>query len=393
MKNHGHIQWLTLFFAVFAGVFGAQQQAQAQRGEDYKIREARVAAPVRLQLENLRKNLQVRNKKFRVGYTYALERGVENVSGGIIPNVSADAARKQNALAEQLLRIDDETRRTLGIPLSNASGCSANATAWDWRRAGKVPPIRTQQCNSCWAYAAVAVYEINYLIRNNLGVNLSEQYVVSNNDNKAGKCELPGGRSDLANEFLVTNGTTSETIMPDTGVTGTPDATIQTPYNGVTWGWADPDNHSSPSAQKIKESICKYGGVASWIDSGGSFRAYAGGGDDAGSDVYNDDDDKAAGFVSAPHYVALIGWDDTRNAWLVRNSWGTDWGFNAGFGSESGYGWVKQGTHSIGSWVSWVLAPGAVYPLPQRYYDLMPMKRRLIKVPLPINRPPPIRRP
>lgn len=367
MKNHNHVRRLLVFFAVFAGIFGAQQQAQAQRGEDYKIREARAAAPVRQKLENLRNSLQTRNKKFRVGYTYAVERGVKNVAGGLRAKVSADAARKQNSLSAQFLTIDEEARRAANIaPLKTA--CSAGNSTWDWRREGKVPPIREQQCGNCWAYAAVAGYEVSYMIRNNLSVNGSEQYVVSNNDNKAGICESPGGYAHLANEFLVTTGTTSETIMPDKGITGTPDASIQTPYNGVTWGWADPDNLSSPSAQKIKESVCKYGAVASWIDAGGTFGAY-------------------------------IGWDDARGAWMVRNSWGQKWGFEAGFGSEKGYGWVKQGTHSIGSDVSWVQAYGAVYPLPQRYYELMPMKRRLIQLPPTVvkpptaNRPPPIRRP
>jgi hypothetical protein len=33
------------------------------------------------------------------------------------------------------------------------------------------------------------------------------------------------------------------------------------------------------------------------------------------------------------HCVALIGWDDTKNAFKIQNSWGTGWG-------DSGYGWV-----------------------------------------------------
>jgi cathepsin L len=237
------------------------------------------------------------------------------------------------------------------------------------------------------------------MIRNKVSVDSSEQYVVSNNDNKAGACEKPGGLASLASEFLVTNGTTSETIMPDTGVTGTPDASIEIFYKALTWGWVDPDNYSSPSAQKIKESVCKYGGVASWIDAGGTFKSYIGG-DDASTDVYDDDDDKAADYPGKKgHAVSIIGWDDARGAWLVRNSWGQNWGFEAGFGSESGYGWVKQGTHGIGSYVSWVQAQGAVYPLPRRYYDLMPMKRLPTQLPTTVvkpptvNRPPPIRRP
>jgi C1A family cysteine protease len=39
------------------------------------------------------------------------------------------------------------------------------------------------------------------------------------------------------------------------------------------------------------------------------------------------------------HALLLIGWDDTRQAWLARNSWGADWGLD-------GYLWIAWGTAS-----------------------------------------------
>lgn len=378
MKNHNRFYQTIAVLTLAIWIFSAQQ-AQAQR-EDYKVRETRAAPQVRQQLEVLRKRIQTRKLTFRVGYTYALERGLENVTGGMKPKITVDAARKQNSLAEKLIAIDADTRRALNIPPPKLQiACSANLAEWDWRKEGKVPPIRQQKCGNCWAYAALAVYEISYSIRNNLSIDGSEQYVVSNNDNGAGKCEFPGGTSAGASEFLVTRGTTSEAVMPDMGITGTPDPSIATPYNGVAWGYADADNPVSPGVQKIKQAICDHGAVASWIDAGGSFGGYVGG-DDAGSDVYNDDDDKEPGHKVGGHYIAIIGWDDARGAWLIRNSWGENWGFNAGYGTERGYGWIKYGTHSVGSYVSWVQAQGVNYALPQKYYDLMPMKNRFIKV-------------
>jgi len=37
------------------------------------------------------------------------------------------------------------------------------------------------------------------------------------------------------------------------------------------------------------------------------------------------------------HCVTIVGYDDELNAWLIRNSWGEDWGMG-------GYAWIKYGT-------------------------------------------------
>jgi cathepsin L len=58
------------------------------------------------------------------------------------------------------------------------------------------------------------------------------------------------------------------------------------------------------------------------------FKAYASG-------VFNE---HASGAVN--HGVTLIGWDDRRSAWLIKNSCGADWGETCGFGSERGYMWT-----------------------------------------------------
>jgi cathepsin L len=41
------------------------------------------------------------------------------------------------------------------------------------------------------------------------------------------------------------------------------------------------------------------------------------------------------------HFVTLCGWDDTRGAWRLKNTWGTGWG-------ESGYMWIAYGCHDVG---------------------------------------------
>ncbi|MFN8182348.1 MAG: C1 family peptidase [Bacteroidia bacterium] len=51
---------------------------------------------------------------------------------------------------------------------------------------------------------------------------------------------------------------------------------------------------------------------------------------------------------STNHAVVIIGWDDSKNAWLVRNSWGVYWG-------ENGYAWVDYNTNNIGRRATWVV--------------------------------------
>jgi cathepsin L len=47
------------------------------------------------------------------------------------------------------------------------------------------------------------------------------------------------------------------------------------------------------------------------------------------------------------HAVLLIGWDDEKQAWLIKNSWGEQWG-------EKGFAWIKYGSNNIGVFAAWV---------------------------------------
>ena len=50
-----------------------------------------------------------------------------------------------------------------------------------------------------------------------------------------------------------------------------------------------------------------------------------------GGGVFNEEHNK-----NGSHLLLIIGWDNEKGAWLVKNSYGTDWG-------ESGFGWINTG--------------------------------------------------
>jgi cathepsin K len=45
--------------------------------------------------------------------------------------------------------------------------------------------------------------------------------------------------------------------------------------------------------------------------------------------------------------VLLVGWDDAKGAWLLKNSWSSQWGIN-------GFMWIKYGVNSVGTSPAWV---------------------------------------
>ena len=66
------------------------------------------------------------------------------------------------------------------------------------------------------------------------------------------------------------------------------------------------------------------------------------------------------------HAVLIVGWDDSLShaggtgGWIVKNSWGTNWGGTAGYGSEKGYFTIAYGSANIGYYAS-VIVGGQDY--------------------------------
>jgi hypothetical protein len=386
---------VALIFAVLAVVLASPANTQkqvvtTQVMQDYAKRELAAPPAVRQKLNELRQRIKQRNLGFEVGYTYAMERSARSMTGGELdPNI-LQYAKRQNALARQVIQVDRETRDQ-AIKLNPSLkarmpeftiACNAASKTFDWRWSGKVTPVKVQGCGNCWAYGAMAPLESSYLIRNGRTVDGSEQFIVTNSG--AGTCK--GGGTKGAIDFLTSTGTTTEVNLPDSGTDGTPNVNDFTkPYQTLISGFVS-DTEMIPAVGEIKAAMCEHGPVVSWVGVTDSFASYTNG-------IYKDDDYANEAKKPCPstgpikgamcgHFVTIIGWSDPKHAWLIKNSWGTNWGETGGTGTERGYMWIDYASNQIGAGVMWEEARNNLYRLPPRYYELMPNVRRIDPGPL-----------
>jgi C1A family cysteine protease len=343
--------------AIFLGVALFAGAAHAQQDPERTNALSEVGAPpeVKRKLQQMRGEARSNNLGYTVGNTKALSRPNSELLGDIDdPNVTPEQRAEQNRRSQELIERDNQLRQqTIKDKRSQTemqrTVCSPASQKFHWYGENKVPPIRDQGgCGDCWAFAAVGAYESSYMIVNSKSADASEQYLLDCArvaDNKpAGNCT--GGLAALAFTHMSRAGVATRKTVPYTAKERTC-TNPATPYKVITWGYVNP-HQDFPSRDEIKKAICDYGPVATRMRVvSENFKAYTGG-------VYRENvqsDDAGGG-----HAVVLVGWDDSKGAWLMRNSWGKDWGLN-------GYAWMAYGSNRIGRQSTWVRAANASYPI------------------------------
>jgi cathepsin L len=219
---------------------------------------------------------------------------------------------------------------------------------WDSRTHNWVGPVKNQeQCGSCWDFSGTGIIDIAY---NKAGIGggpnvfvLSEEYTLSCYRN--GGCG--GDDNTTVLEYAKAHGLPLQSDYP----------TQYGPFNNANdckipacawkpsiklykisdWGFADgtAGNQSVTPTPAIKSAIMSYGAVGAGIAA-----------DDAFQNIQPGTVFKGSGATQIDHDIILIGWDDSKGAWLLRNSWSTQW-------ADQGYCWIAYGANNVGTESVW----------------------------------------
>lgn len=221
--------------------------------------------------------------------------------------------------------------------LHKASGQSAAATKFDYRDPdgdgnlddSGLTAIRDQgTCGACWAFASYGALEGTLFQDENIAEDFSENNLKHRHGFEVGPCA--GGNMQIASAYLARgDGPVRESDDPYT-VDSTQANSSASAVRYIDNIISLPVRSSIDDNQYLKEALINHGPL--YVDIHVSDK------EDEPKEsnnwsLYNDTE------AASDHAVVLVGWDDAyeaqgqTGAFIVRNSWGTDWG-------EDGYFYV-----------------------------------------------------
>jgi cathepsin F len=195
-------------------------------------------------------------------------------------------------------------------------------TPIDWVAKGKTTKVKDQQqCGSCWAFSATETVESALLMAGKTVQPLAPQEIVDCDSNDQG---CGGGYPQEAIGWIKQQGgQDTEACYPYTATDGTCASSQCTPFTNIKQvipiGTSEAETYTG---------LAKYGPLSICADAS-SWSNYEGGiltADQCGSDV--------------DHAIQLTGYSPNQGGyWIVRNSWGTDWG-------QQGFIWLQYGQNT-----------------------------------------------
>jgi C1A family cysteine protease len=307
MKQVLKQKWLLgLFVVAIAAVFVAVPSLQAvQRGSVDEYDPVLKREAIKQEMEAMRAIIKAEGHEFTVGPNPAMQYDLEQLCG------------LRTDLPLPTLHLKDALKNSADIARTEALPSAYTGYSTSIKNQGN--------CGSCWAFAAVGLMEAMILKNDGIEVDLSEQQLVSCNPYGWG-CN--GGL--WPNDMLVNPGAMMESCFPYVASDVPCNDTCPTPYQIQSWDFVTED-WVVPPTEDIKQAIYTYGAVQVGIYADRWFQAYTSG-------VLT----KCRRRVNyTNHAVILCGWDDAKEAWLLKNSWGTGWG-------ENGYMWIKYECNRVG---------------------------------------------
>jgi Papain family cysteine protease len=242
-----------------------------------------------------------------------------------------------------------------------------NAPRFDWREKINIGPVMNQgfACNVCWAFASVNAYQASLSLseaRFGEPISLSPEgsLVALANAPPAPERLVPSVQQ-LLNCMPISAERICEPGWHGTAFTfmvnkkGVPMAKLAWDQNEIfkprekgacqaysftralTWDYVNSPPDRLPTVEQLKAALVEHGPIAAPMIFDDCLLAYKSG-------VFNE---KTEGNVG--HVILMIGWDDEKGAWLIKNSWGEEWG-------EKGFAWIKYGSNNIGQFAAWIEA-------------------------------------
>lgn len=187
--------------------------------------------------------------------------------------------------------------------------------AVDWRAKGVVTPVKNQgSCGSCWAFAAIETVESALAVETGSAppVLAPQAYVscMANPDKCGGTGGCSGAIAELAFNYTIANGVPLESDYAYTA-SDSPCKSF-TPAVTVTDFVVLPAN----DANALSTALAKVGPISVSV-AASQFSLYGGG-------IFNGCTGQTGAIIN--HAVQAVGYAE--DYWLIRNSWGANWGEN-----------------------------------------------------------------
>jgi cathepsin F len=322
---------LVLAFAILCSAFEFKGTSEEQF-EQFKSRFNRnYKSPVeeRIRFAIFEKNLA------RAQQLTAQSRGKTQYGINEFIDLSQEEFRETYLMQKGFFQSQPAPNKQFPYQLKNVTAPAAGQV-FDWRfpnpksgyNGNCISPVYNQgQCGSCWAFSATEQTESMTCLLNNLGnyIQNSMQQVVDCDTTSYG---CSGGWTYSAYEYIEgAGGQDTYASYPYTAVNGQcafKPSTVQSKISS--WGWVGQNNEAT-----MKNYILSTGPLSICVDAE-SWQYYNGGVVMHGSCGQSID-----------HCVQITGYGQQSgtNVWIVRNSWGTSWGY-------SGYLYVEYGYNVCG---------------------------------------------
>lgn len=268
-------------------------------------------ATIEAEIAELQKVIQEEGYTFTVGKTEVAHIPLETLCGLVEP-----------PNADELLPVRD--------PAKEEVTTAALPSVWNWAAQGKDTPPKSQgNCGSCWAFATISVFESAVKIFKGVHADFSEQHVLDCN---------PWGYSCSGGweaHTMLRDGAITESCYPYRAYKSYCKAYQCQKYYGLQGAYYVSGSGVAPTSS-LKTTIYNRGAVWVGVAADSYFKYYTGG-------VFN-----RTTSTRVNHAVALVGWDDYKGAWRLKNSWGTGWG-------EGGYMWIGYGVNRVGTRASYII--------------------------------------